>query len=85
MDGDQTLVICGLDLQAKGLLKGGKIVVTVMSNLGLKRLFKRLVCRSMKLKLVIVMFWRNAAKWGGHLGGGEQSGHIIFLRSKHYW
>ncbi len=35
IDGDQCLAICALDMQEKGILKGGGVVATVMSNLGL--------------------------------------------------
>ena len=35
LDGDQILAICALDMHEKGTLKGGGVVATVMSNLGL--------------------------------------------------
>jgi len=36
VDGDQALAVCALDLQARGLLAGGTVVGTVMSNYGLE-------------------------------------------------
>jgi len=37
VDGDQLLAMFAFDLMERGLLTGGSIVVTVMSNLGLRR------------------------------------------------
>ena len=78
VDGDQTLVICGLDLQAKGLLKG-KIVVTVMSNLGLKKAFQEAGVQVFETQVGDRYVLEKMLQSGAILGG-EQSGHIIFLR-----
>ena len=78
VDGDQTLVICGLDLQAKGLLKG-KIVVTVMSNLGLKKAFQEAGVQVYETQVGDRYVLEKMLQSGAILGG-EQSGHIIFLR-----
>ena len=37
VDGDQLMALIALGLQARGELKGGAVVATVMSNLGLER------------------------------------------------
>ena len=75
VDGDKILVILGLYLQSQGLL-GGKAVVTVMSNLGLKRAFSQAGIQVSETKVgdrfvLERMMEENA------LLGGEQSGHII--------
>ena len=78
VDGDKILVICAKHLKEKGLLTNNKVVVTVMSNMGLKKAFEeaeievevtgvgdRYVLERMVEKEAVL--------------GGEQSGHIIFL------
>lgn len=37
VDGDQIMALIGRDYAARGMLKGGGVVATVMSNLGLER------------------------------------------------
>jgi len=76
LNGDQLMGAIALSWHAAGLLKGGGICATVMSNLGLER---KLAERGIKL-------WRAAVgdryvleemrRTGCNLGG-EQSGHII--------
>jgi phosphoglucosamine mutase len=77
--GDQILIICANQLKKDGLLAGDTLVSTVMSNLGLT-----LACRELGLT-------NHAAKVGDRyvleemrrlnaVIGGEDSGHIIFLR-----
>jgi len=41
VDGDQIMVICGLNRKRKGTLDKNKVTVTVMSNLGLKEAFQK--------------------------------------------
>jgi len=78
VDGDQILVIFALDLLKQGALKGNKIVVTVMSNLGLKQTLEKngIIVEETKVgdRYVLERMQEIDA-----ILGGEQSGHIIFL------
>jgi phosphoglucosamine mutase len=79
LDGDELLAIAGLDLLARGELPGNTIVATVMSNLGLDELFEshggKVVRAAVGDRYVL-----EAMRSGGFVLGGEQSGHMIFLR-----
>ncbi|MDD2432965.1 MAG: phosphoglucosamine mutase [Clostridia bacterium] len=77
VNGDQILVVCGLALQAKGQLRE-KVVVTVMSNLGLKKAFKQAGIQVYETKVGDRYVLEKMLETGAVLGG-EQSGHIIFL------
>src|ERR1019366_2869553 len=77
VDGDAGLLMCGRQVQGEGRLRGGAIVATVMSNIGLDLALKplgiELVRTSVGDKYVMEeMLKRDLAL------GGEQSGHIIF-------
>jgi phosphoglucosamine mutase len=78
IDGDAMLAVCARDLVERGALKGGGVVATVMSNLGLERALERI-----NLKLVRTQvgdrYVVEEMRAGGYNLGGEQSGHIIFL------
>ena len=75
VDGDKILVILGLFLEERGLL-GGRAVVTVMSNLGLKKAFQQAGIEVSETKVGDrYVLERMLAE--GALLGGEQSGHII--------
>jgi phosphoglucosamine mutase len=77
VDGDQVLFIMADYLASKGALSGGRVVATVMSNLGLEM---ALAERGVKLARTAVgdkYVLDELLKGGGSLGG-EQSGHIIF-------
>ncbi len=73
VDGDQVLAILMLDLEVE------LIAVTVMANLGLHRLAEehgiRVVTTDVGDRYVL-----EALRREGGLLGGEQSGHIIYLR-----
>jgi phosphoglucosamine mutase len=77
VDGDEIIAICAHDLKSRGLLTGDAVVVTVMSNLGL-----RLAMQQHGIKVIETPVGdRNvlvALEDGGYALGGEQSGHIIF-------
>ncbi len=78
IDGDQIMAVCGLDMKARGKLSGNAIVATVMSNLGL-HVFAReheidLLCTDVGDRNVLEKMLER-----GHVIGGEQSGHMIFL------
>ena len=76
VDGDQLMALIARSWQEKGALRGGGLVATVMSNLGLERYID-----SLGLELVRTSVGdRNvleAMRSGGYNVGGEQSGHII--------
>lgn len=79
LDGGEILAIAGLDLLRRGKLTGDTIVATVMSNLGLDELFESNGGRVLRAA-VGDRYVLEAMRTGGHILGGEQSGHIIFLR-----
>jgi phosphoglucosamine mutase len=77
VDGDQVLFIMADYMASKGQLSGGRVVATVMSNLGLEL---ALAERGVTLARTAVgdkYVLDELLKGGGSLGG-EQSGHIIF-------
>lgn len=78
VDGDAIIYLCACYLKDKGLLKDNKVVITVMSNLGLK---KALDAKGIHYEITTVGDKYVQAKMKElHLSlGGEQSGHIIFL------
>jgi phosphoglucosamine mutase len=78
IDGDQILAICARDLQARGALRGGKVVATVMSNLGLEKALEKLGLGLVRTQ-VGDRYVVEAMRAGGYNLGGEQSGHVLFL------
>ena len=76
IDGDQLMALVGLDLQRRGELRGGAIVATVMSNLGLERRLKdegiELIRTQVGDRYVLEAMREKSCNVGG-----EQSGHII--------
>lgn len=76
VDGDQLMAALTLDLKEKGELRGGALVSTVMSNLGLERLLER---EGLKLIRTQVgdRYVSEAMREGDYNIGGEQSGHIV--------
>ena len=78
VDGDQIMALIGLHMARQGLLKGGGVVATVMSNLGLERC---LAAEGLELVRTKVgdRYVLEAMRAGGYNVGGEQSGHMILL------
>jgi phosphoglucosamine mutase len=76
VDGDQLMALIASSWSRQGLLKGGGIVATVMSNLGLERF---LTGQGLTLERASVgdRYVLEAMRNGGFNVGGEQSGHII--------
>lgn len=76
VDGDQIMALIALEWARKGTLKGGGLVATVMSNLGLERL---LGGQGIKLERTKVgdRYVLERMRGGGFNVGGEQSGHMI--------
>ncbi|HEY3888054.1 MAG TPA: phosphoglucosamine mutase [Caulobacteraceae bacterium] len=76
VDGDQIMAIIGSAWADAGRLKGGGVVGTVMSNLGLERFMSQ---RGLTLERTAVGDRYVSARMrdGGFNLGGEQSGHVI--------
>ncbi len=76
MDGDQIMGLIGTSMQRAGRLRGGGVVATVMSNLGLERYLGGL---DLKLARTAVgdRYVVERMRADGYNVGGEQSGHII--------
>lgn len=78
VDGDQIMALIGSQWSEQGRLRGGGVVATVMSNLGLERFLRgkglELVRTSVGDRHVL-----EAMRAGGYNVGGEQSGHMILL------
>lgn len=78
VDGDQIMAIIAACLKAQGRLPQDTLVVTVMSNLGLriaaKRLGLKLACTKVGDRYVLEEMQEK-----GYGFGGEQSGHLILL------
>ena len=78
VDGDQIMALIGSELAARGALRGGGVVATVMSNLGLERFLDGKGLSLVRAK-VGDRYVLEAMKAGGYNVGGEQSGHMILL------
>jgi phosphoglucosamine mutase len=78
VDGDQLMALIGTQLAARGELRGGGVVATVMSNLGLERYLQSqgLTLERTKVGDRHVL---EKMKADGFNVGGEQSGHMILL------
>jgi len=78
VDGDQLMALIAARLAEAGRLKGGGVVATVMSNLGLERYLDGLGLRLVRTR-VGDRYVLEAMRAGGYNVGGEQSGHMILL------
>lgn len=78
VDGDQIMALIATRMQEKELLRGGGVVATVMSNLGLERYLSGLGLALERTK-VGDRYVLERMKEGGFNVGGEQSGHMILL------
>ena len=76
VDGDQIMALIASRLHERGDLKGGGVVATVMSNLGLERYLESKGLRLERTK-VGDRYVLERMKEGGFNVGGEQSGHMI--------
>ncbi|MBP1858978.1 phosphoglucosamine mutase [Rhizobium herbae] len=76
IDGDQLMAVIADSWAADGMLKGGGIVATVMSNLGLERYLN---CRGLDLHRTKVgdRYVVEHMRQHGFNVGGEQSGHLV--------
>jgi phosphoglucosamine mutase len=78
LDGDQLLALCAGDMVERGVLRGGQVVATVMSNLGLEKALEELGVGLLRTQ-VGDRYVVDAMREGGFNLGGEQSGHVVFL------
>ena len=78
VDGDQIMALIGSRYAEAGLLRGGGVVATVMSNLGLERFLNGIGLELVRAK-VGDRYVLEAMRAGGYNVGGEQSGHMILL------
>lgn len=76
VDGDQVMAVIARSWQAAGRLQGGKVVATVMSNLGFER-YLQTIDLEMERAKVGDRYVLERMRAGGYNLGGEQSGHII--------
>ena len=76
VDGDQIMALIGASWARQRRLKGGGVVATVMSNLGLERFLEGEGLRLERTK-VGDRHVLERMKEGGFNVGGEQSGHMI--------
>jgi phosphoglucosamine mutase len=76
VDGDQIMALIGASWAQRGALKGGGVVATVMSNLGLERFLQG---QGLTLERTKVgdRYVLERMRTGGFNVGGEQSGHMI--------
>ena len=76
IDGDQIMALIAAEWAKRDLLRGGGVVATVMSNLGLERF---LAAKKLKLERTQVgdRYVMARMREAGFNVGGEQSGHLI--------
>lgn len=79
VDGDQIMAVIGLEFKKAGCLNNDTVVVTVMSNMGLDIMAQKNGLRIVKTK-VGDRYVLEEMLDKGYILGGEQSGHIIFLK-----
>ena len=79
VNGDGVMLVAARDMQAKAELAGDLVVATTMSNMGLEAALRSSGIRMFRApvgdKYVLEMMQKHQASLGG-----EQSGHILFLR-----
>jgi phosphoglucosamine mutase len=79
VNGDAVMLVAARDMQTKGELAGDLVVATTMSNMGLEAALRTSGIRMFRApvgdKYVLEMMQKHQASLGG-----EQSGHILFLR-----
>jgi phosphoglucosamine mutase len=76
IDGDQIMALIGTSWARSGMLRGGAVVATVMSNLGLERLLRSQGIDLVRAKVGDRYVLEEMRARGCNVGG-EQSGHMI--------
>jgi phosphoglucosamine mutase len=78
VDGDAIMALCGTRMHKAGKLNRGKLVTTVMSNMGLERALEaaggRVIRTSVGDRYVVEALRAESLSFGG-----EQSGHLVFM------
>jgi phosphoglucosamine mutase len=77
VDGDAVMLMCAKQMQAENRLKGGAIVATVMSNIGLEIALRDAGIGLLRCQVGDKYVMEEMLRRGLVLGG-EQSGHVIF-------
>ena len=80
LDGDYILYLAALDMKEQGVLDGDTVVATVMTNLWLEKALSGIGVRLLRSP-VGDRYVLEAMLKGGYVLGGEQSGHVIFLKN----
>jgi len=78
VDGDAILALCGTRMLRTETLRGGAVVATVMSNLGLERSIASAGGKVLRCGVGDRYVVETMRQFGCNLGG-EASGHLIFL------
>jgi phosphoglucosamine mutase len=76
IDGDQIMALIACSWAARGQLKGGGLVATIMSNLGLERFMESKGLTLARTKVGDRYVVEHMRAHGFNIGG-EQSGHIV--------
>src|SRR5205085_6396701 len=78
VNGDVVMAVLAIDLHGRGLLDGGRVVVTSMTNLGFHRLLRD---NGIELDVTDVgdRYVLERMTERGAVLGGEQSGHVVDL------
>ena len=80
VDGDAIIYVCGVYMKERGELPHDTVVTTIMSNLGLYKALDKAGIKYEKTQVGDKYVCENMMA-NGHCLGGEQSGHIIFLKN----
>jgi len=78
LDGDQIMAVCARHMQDRGMLLNDLVVITPMSNLGLRQAFDNMGIRYVEAPVGDRNVLESMQERGATIGG-EQSGHMIFL------
>lgn len=78
LNGDHTLFVQASHMKSEGHLRGGAVVATPMSNLGLEKALDKLGISLVRAAVGDRFVLEKMTALGANLGG-EQSGHTIFL------
>lgn len=78
LDGDLLLALCAIEFKRKDQLRGGGVVGTVMTNLGLEKALEQEGIKLIRSDVGDRYVLAEMLVRGMNLGG-EQSGHLIFL------
>ena len=79
VDGDAVLYLAGTHLKKAGELPADMVVATVMSNLGLQKALESKGIQMLRTPVGDKYVLEEMVKRGAVIGG-EQSGHVIFLK-----